>query len=322
MAAGNTHKKFSLNSIIVPLSFSILFFGFNCNLFAQNWLPANVFLTKAYKKYHIIGLDEGPHGTIQGHAFLRSLINDKQVSRTIDYIILEFASSTQQATVDQFVNGGDVSDSDLKKIWRTGTQAHNSGYGEAPVFLKLLESIRSLNKKNSHKIRVIAGDPGLDWNKIDNFKSYIGSLGQRDLYPAHQAIHYGIELKKNVLLIYGGGHFNKFNKNNNLNKDLKQDSTHWSIDYFVNSKYPGSMMTIGVTDKLPSGAATGKNRFMAFVNQNGTNDFKNDAIWYMSDLSTWVEDKPAFIEEPYWDELNRRSLLVWREGIDSTLKKK
>ena len=172
----------------------------------QKCLPAALFLHDALKKYNIVGLDEGPHATLQGHKFLRSLISGPKVSNSIDYIILELANVTQQATLDKYISGQNVKLSDLKAIWRVGTQAHNSTYGEAPVYLKFLQLIRNLNSKNAHKIRLIAGDPAIKWNEINNINQYFSNISQRDVLPAKEAIRYGIDSNKKVLLIYGGEH--------------------------------------------------------------------------------------------------------------------
>jgi hypothetical protein len=288
-------------------------------------LPADQFLAAVLQKHNIVGLDEGPHGTVEVHAYIRQLINSKGMD-AVDFIILEFLNTSCQQIVDDYIDGENVSVTSLKTAWRSGSQAHNPGYGEAPVFTQLLETIRSVNAQRGagHKLRVLCGDPPFNWNKITTQKEYFQSLSQRDVFPAQLAIEYGIKLNKKVLLIYGGRHFAKI-------ADSNADSTHWPIDYLVNSKYPDAFYTIALLSskenrpvplytmcsftndhadpdvfiQLPNGKAISINKLY-------------DAYFYVGPSDNWTTDSARGFERAYWLELNRRSKLVWGEGIDSS----
>ncbi|MEO8570914.1 MAG: hypothetical protein ABI553_04370 [Chloroflexota bacterium] len=73
-------------------------------------------------------------------------------------MVVEFGAAPRQDVIDRFVAGAKVSDSELTEVWTTTTQT--SGVWNAPGYRRVFETIRSLNANNSHKVRVILGDPG------------------------------------------------------------------------------------------------------------------------------------------------------------------
>jgi hypothetical protein len=147
----------------------------NCH--SQECKAAADFIAEKYKRYNIITLDEGPHGTVQIHNFLRNLLQNEKVSKTIQYLILEFANISYQPVLDRYINGEAVSIKELQPLWRECTQAHSANI-ENPVYLQLLKTIRNINLKlpKNKKIRVLAGDPTIDWSKVNSLKEYFPYL--------------------------------------------------------------------------------------------------------------------------------------------------
>lgn len=293
------------------------------------------FLVEKYKTYNIIAMDEGPHGRVETHKFFRDLVQNEKLNKIVQYVIIEFASTRYQATLDRFINGEKVPLSDLQKVWRETTQSHTP-LVEMPVYFKLLESIRKINLKRplNNRIRVLGGDPGIDWQKITKRQEYFPMLSQRDVLPSQLAIKYGIDSLKKVLIIFGGAHLT-------LMGDEKKDSTRWTIPYFINRKYPNKIFSIGCyitkNDKSGSEPKIARNSICQLSNDSlGNKEFTYDfdpknprklhklynAMYYIGPSGEWHEDRPATIDAIFWDELNRRSQILWEEGIDPKLKKK
>ena len=290
---------------------------------------ASTYLNEKFDSYNIIGLDEGPHGTVRNHKFFLEMLSNDDLAKKIQIIILEFMSNTQQVLLDRFINGDDVSISDLRLVWRESTQAHSVNI-ENPVYLNLLVKIRELNSRleNKDKIRVLGGDPSANWAAIKTLKDYFPTLSQRDVLPSELAIKYGIKENKNVLLIYGGEHLLK-------TSDSKRDSTHWTIPYYINKKYPKSIWTIGFFNSKTY--KYNKNeihlRANTIYNTNGKiGELETaegtklsdvfDAVYYLGDYDHWPVGNIESIDSEFWNELNRRSKILWGQGIDETFKKK
>ncbi len=300
--------------------FSLIIFFIAVNVLSQNFIPAPEFITNQFKKYNIICLDEGPHGTIQSHAFIRNLISDDRVKNLLNYVIIEFANTDYQDILDRFIKGDDVPLKELRRVWRNTTQAHSPLF-EMPVYLQLLKTIRenNLNQPADKQIRVLAGDPPIDWNKINSIRDYFKNISQRDVLSSELAIKYGIDSGKKVLMIYGGEHVVK-------TANEKKDSTFWTIPFYINKKTGIKALTIGI---LKTGDFNIQNNSIPVNSicdistvESPFSSLKDrfDALYYAGDSNLWEIDIPEKINAVYWNELNRRSKIVWGEGIDESLK--
>ena len=298
-----------------------VFVLFSVNILCQQgvYSPAQYFKVK-YNNAGIICIDEGPHGTLQSHKFIRRLISNDTVSNLINYIIVEFVNVKYQDILDKYILGENIQPNELKLIWRNSTQAHSPLF-EMPVYLELLTNIRDINSNLAagKKIRVLAGDPEFDWGKINTINDYFKNISQRDVFPAELAIKYGIDSSKNILLIYGGEHLLK-------TSDEKKDSTFWTIPYYINKRYPGSVISIGICNsgkQSVNGTDVPESSILDLSDKsinNIFNQFDNyDALYYIGDSKEWRTDIPAKIEKDHWNELNRRSKIVWGEGIEENL---
>jgi hypothetical protein len=276
---------------------------------------AGDFFVEKYKKYSVIALDEGPHATVQTHEFLRSLFTHRKFIQTVNYVILEFINRDHQEVVDKYISGEKVAISDLKQAWRHGTQAHSENF-ERSVYLKLLEAIREANLQLpiENKIRVLAGDPKIEWNNVNSLAQYQYSLSQRDIYPGQIAMAYGIKDQRKVLIIFGGEHVRK------KSADPK-DSTFYSITQFLNRNYANSTYAIGAykADILPAG---NKECALNSIIEPTGKDEAFDAYYFAGLTKEWKQDTLLEkIESPYWEELNRRAKIVWGETLDTVFRK-
>lgn len=287
-------------------------------------LPAPDYLVEQFRTHSIVAIDEGPHGTIQTHQFLRALLRNDSVANTVHFLIVEFANTQYQSTLDRYINGESVPLAELQLVWRQTTQAHNPLF-ECPLYLALLNTVRTVNQQpgRTNKIRVLAGDPWIDWTRIKTTNDYFGALGQRDVFPSQLAIRYGIDSSRNVMVIFGGEHLSK-------RSDPQQDSTHWTIPYFIDRKYPGAVLAIGAAnvdhdslwsqaDQPPPGSICDLMLSSAPPLQGLRDAF--DAVYYVGPSNIWRADEPAKIDSVYWQELDRRSRIVWGDGIDTSLRR-
>jgi hypothetical protein len=97
-------------------------------------------------------------------------------------IIVEFANVDYQNILDRYIFGEEVNIKELRKIWRESTQCI-SRFGEAVIYFELLKKIRDVNAilPQNKKIRVLGGDPSIDWQLIKTQEDYIHAETQRFL---------------------------------------------------------------------------------------------------------------------------------------------
>jgi hypothetical protein len=45
-----------------------------------------------------------------------------------------------------------------------------------------------------------------------------------------------------------------------------------------------------------------------------------DAVYFLGPSRNWNQGQPLPIDSVYWKELNRRSIIIWGQGIDPKLR--
>jgi hypothetical protein len=154
----------------------------------------------AFEKHSIVALGEGAHNNEQAHSFRLSLIRDPRFAATVNDIVVEFGAAQNQGTIDRFVNGEDVSDSDFKKIWLDTTQPFP--VWDVPIYEEFFRAVRAVNMSlpKDKRLRVLLGDPPVDW---DNYtRDY-----DRDGHAAELIKKEVLTKNRRALVIYGDFHF-------------------------------------------------------------------------------------------------------------------
>lgn len=100
-------------------------------------------------------------------------------------IIIETGNARYQDLVDRYINGADVDMEELRKVWR---DLSVSGMGPTDTMSneKLFEAVRAVNQEmpDSKKLRIVLGDPPVDWNDITTKEDLDKWLSQRDTHMA------------------------------------------------------------------------------------------------------------------------------------------
>lgn len=313
----------------------------------SNIVNADDYLIKIFQHCTIVGLGEGFHGLENSHKFFHMIFDNKKLQKIINIVILEFANVDYQGTLDKYIFGEDIYIKDIYKIWQESTQSPNM-FGEQPVYFELLQKIRNINLTlpEGNKIRVLAGDPSIDWKSIHKADDYFCSVELRNIFPAQLAIDYGLVQNLNVLLIYGGYHLTKIS-----NEALP--ATHWSITAHVNKKQPGAMKVIEVlnpqalhlveqTQNWPlysildlsdsyEGNLPAETLFSEIYDNKGEKvilyqGYKIrdvfDALLYVGSSESWIMSeipKSIFADKEYLNELNRRRQIIGWEPFSENL---
>jgi hypothetical protein len=161
----------------------------------------------AFKDHSIVALGEGAHGNLPGHAFRLSLIRDPRFAGTVNDIVVEIGQSAYQSVMDRFTNGGDVPYDELKKCWQDTTQANF--LSDLPIYEEMFRTVRAINMGLPHnkRIRVLLGDPPLDWSKVHSAADYKALFYRLDDSTAAIIQREVLDKNRRALVVYGDVHF-------------------------------------------------------------------------------------------------------------------
>jgi hypothetical protein len=117
-------------------------------------------LISVFDKADIVALGEAHQRQLDSDLRI-ALVRHPDFPRKVRSIVVEFASTTEQPTLDRYIRGESVSRAQLEKVWKTTTQAAN-GVWDDPIYSDFLAAIRDVNSKlpADARIRVFGGDPG------------------------------------------------------------------------------------------------------------------------------------------------------------------
>jgi hypothetical protein len=131
------------------------------------WRPAIDLLLSAFEHYPLVAVSEGAgHGQLETRDFFAALIRDRRFAPTVRNLVIEFGNARYQAVIDRYVTGEPVTRDELRRVWEDTTQI--SGVWSLPMYEQMLADVRSVNEglPPAKRIRVIAGDPPIDWSAV------------------------------------------------------------------------------------------------------------------------------------------------------------
>lgn len=191
---------------ILLLGTSLLAFGFPSDAQGEPKLEkANAAVVSAFETHDIVMLGE-LHGNKQEYAWLRSLVADPEFADRVDDIVVEFGNSLYQKSVDRYISGEDVPLEQVQKAWLNTVGAVGP---PSPVTASLYQAVReeNLKRKGQHQMRVLCGDPYIDWEKVKE-RSDIGPyMANRDQWFTQVVKDEVLAKHHRALLIMGSGHF-------------------------------------------------------------------------------------------------------------------
>jgi hypothetical protein len=172
----------------------------------------------AFRAHRVVAICD-PHGNQQLHDFLLRLVRDPRLPGVANDIIIEGANARYQELVDSFVQGEDVSVKDLRPVWQESTQVQF--VVDPPLYTEILPAIRAVNSTlpEARRLRVLLGDPPIDWTKITDSNEHWEWIEQRDTFPADLIRREVLAKGRRALLVFGQMHFQRKNGAANFTSD-------------------------------------------------------------------------------------------------------
>jgi hypothetical protein len=188
-------------------------------------------IIQAFRSHNLVALGEGNHNNEQGHAFRMALIRDRRFANIVNDIVVEFGNARDQAVVDRFIAGDDVADVDLRRVWQDTTAA--TTIWDVPIYEEFFRAVRAQNAtlKPERRLRVLLGDPPIDWNEIrsrEDMGKWLaahGGAATRDEYPAAVIRSEVLARHRRALIVYGDMHLQRKNLLSNYSMEPRAART-------------------------------------------------------------------------------------------------
>lgn len=162
-------------------------------------------LLSAFDHVDVIALGEAHGRKVDSDLRLR-LIRDPDFPFRAHFIIVEFGNSLYQATLDHYIYGDDVPPAAVEQVWRNTTQIAGN---DSPVYAEFYAAVREVNLKlpPARRLRVIAGDPPIDWDKVQTKEDFDPFLLRR-AFPVSVG-RVVVPRGEKALVIYGSAHLKR-----------------------------------------------------------------------------------------------------------------
>ena len=158
----------------------------------------------AFDKYEVVAMDAA-HGNKDLDDFILNLVRNAALPGKISDIAVECGNSLYQPILDRYIAGEEVPFSEVRLTWRNTTQpmcAMSAFYDE---FFPL---VRRINQKLSpdKRLRVLAGDPAIDWSKVQSRDDVPIRLRNRDASIASVMKNEVLSKHQKALMLFGTFH--------------------------------------------------------------------------------------------------------------------
>jgi hypothetical protein len=158
----------------------------------------------AFDTYEIVGLPQG-HGNQDLDTFIFALIRNPAFWGKVNDIEFECGNSRYQSILDRYIAGEDIPFKEVQKVWRKMAQpaCTDSAFVE-----QLLPLVRALNQKlpPEKHLRVLAGDPDVDWDQIKSVEDFMKMHYDRDASIASVMEKEVLSKHRKALMLFGTFH--------------------------------------------------------------------------------------------------------------------
>jgi hypothetical protein len=161
-------------------------------------------IVAAFDKYEVVGMSEA-HGLKDADDFVFTLIRTPAFVEKVNDLVVECGNSLYQPTLDRYITGEDVPFAEVRKVWRNTTQQMCSTSGFFEQFFPL---VRAINQKlpPGKRIRVLAGDSPIDWDRVKTTNDIGNLVHDRDQNIASVMEKEVLSKHRKALMLFGVFH--------------------------------------------------------------------------------------------------------------------
>lgn len=162
-------------------------------------------LLSAFDYVDVVALGD-THGRKMDSELHLRLIRNPDFPFRARFIVVEFGNSLYQALLDKYIYGEDIPLTAVQQVWQNTTQAAGEG---SPEYSEFISAVREVNRKlpPARRLRVIAGDPPVDWDSVKT-KADLAPFLMRRSFPVSLG-RVTIPRGEKALVIYGSDHLKR-----------------------------------------------------------------------------------------------------------------
>jgi hypothetical protein len=166
--------------------------------------PAVSAILEAFDKYEVVGMPEA-HGLKDVDDFILALIRNPAFPEKVNDIAVECGNSLYQPILDRYIAGEQVPFLEVQKAWRNTTQPM---CGTSGFFEQFFPLVRAINQKlpAAKRLRVLAGDPPIDWDQVKTAGDTEKFLLARDASIASAMEKEVLSKRRRALMLFGTFH--------------------------------------------------------------------------------------------------------------------
>jgi len=279
----------------------------------------------AFERHRIVAVGE-THGQQEHGDAQQMLLADPRLPRVVDDIVVEFGNALYQPAMDRFVAGGAVDNPELRLVWRN-TVGSPAATGDDPVREQFYRTVRAVNwaLPPDQRIRVLLGDPPIDWSRTTTQDQVDAVLAQRDAHLASVVERDVLARGRRALIFYGSGHVTHSpapGQNEGHGIPLIEERTGERVHVIVAGSHP-RLASCPRRTVLPCAGtwleSVDAGQFMSAPPLCGVPLGKlTDAVLYLGqpeDLTQSRWNPAIFLDPVYWAELQRRDAITGN-GVD------
>jgi hypothetical protein len=167
-------------------------------------------IVEAFRTHSVVAVTAG-HGDALSYALGLSLVRDPRLAGIVNDVVVEEGSARYQDLADRYVRGDEIDIAAIRAVWRDTTSG-GVGLIDAP-WEEFYRAVRALNtsRPRAQQIRVLLGDPPIEWEHVVTAADYRRWIEMRDWYPADLIQREVLAKKRRALLFYGQMHFQRKN---------------------------------------------------------------------------------------------------------------
>jgi hypothetical protein len=159
----------------------------------------------AFDQYEVVAMPED-HGLKDLDDLIFALVRNPEFPEKVNDVVVECGNSLYQPILDRYIAGEDVPLAEVRKVWRNTTQPICGEWGFG-FFEQLYLLLRALNQKLplDKRLRVLAGDPPIDWEKVKSLDDFLKFV-HRDANIASVIEKEVLSKHRKALMLFGTFH--------------------------------------------------------------------------------------------------------------------
>jgi hypothetical protein len=161
-------------------------------------------ILQAFERVPVVALGMS-HRQQDESDFVLRLVRDPRFASHVNTIVIEAGNALYQPDLDRYVAGQAVPIERVRRVWRDTTQP---GSADVRGSSELLETVREVNRHlpAAHRVRVLAGDPPIDWSQVHRLEDYLPFGTGRDVHFASTVVSQVLAKHRKALLVIGAAH--------------------------------------------------------------------------------------------------------------------